>query len=100
MQWRQPFRADSIHDVERKRAMTIETTREVLGWCAIINLALLLLWFLLFTLAHDWMYRLHGKWFKLSPEHFDAIHYLGMAVFKIGILLLNLVPYLALRIVA
>jgi hypothetical protein len=46
------------------------------------------------------MYRLHGRWFRLSPEQFDAIHYGAMAVYKIGILLLNLVPYLALRIVA
>jgi hypothetical protein len=40
-----------------------------------------------------------GKWFKLTVERFDAIHYAGMAFFKIGIFLLNIVPYLALRIV-
>lgn len=78
--------------------MTINIIRDALGWCAVINLGLLLWWFLAFTLAHDWMHRFHGRWFKLSAEHFDAIHYLGMAVFKIGILLFNLVPYLALRI--
>ena len=80
--------------------MTIEIIRYVLGWCAIINLGLLLWWFLFFTLAHDWMYRFHGKWFKLSVEQFDAIHYSGMVFFKIGIWLLNLVPYLALCIIA
>lgn len=31
---------------------------------------------------------------------FDAINYAGVAVYKIGIILLNLVPYVALRIVA
>jgi len=41
----------------------------------------------------------HGKWFTLSVEEFDAIHYKGMAFFKMGIVLLNLAPYLALRIV-
>jgi hypothetical protein len=35
----------------------------------------------------------------LSIEKFDAIHYAGMAYFKIGIFLFHLVPYLALRIV-
>ena len=30
---------------------------------------------------------------------FDAIHYAGMTVFKLGIILFNLVPYIALRIV-
>ena len=79
--------------------MTIETIRDVLGWCAVINLGLLLWWGLFFMLAHDWMYRIHGKWFKLPVERFDAIHYSGMAFFKICILLFNIAPYLAIRIV-
>ena len=79
--------------------MTVEQIRDVLGWCAVINIGLLLWWFLMFALAHDFVYRLHGKWFKLTVERFDAIHYAGMAFFKIGIFLLNIVPYLALRIV-
>ena len=78
--------------------MTVEQIREVLGWCAVINIGLLLWWFLMFALARDFVYRLHGKWFRLTPERFDAIHYAGMAFFKIGIFLLNIVPYLALRI--
>ena len=79
--------------------MTINTLREMLLWCFIINLGLLLWWFLFVTLAHDWVYRFHGKWFKLSIESFDAIHYGGMGVFKICIFVFNLVPYIALRIV-
>jgi len=79
--------------------MTVEQIRDVLAWCAVINIGLLLWWFLMFALAHDFVYRLHGKWFKLTVERFDAIHYAGMAFFKIGIFLLNIVPYLALRIV-
>jgi hypothetical protein len=79
--------------------MTIEQIRDVLAWCSVINIGLLLWWFLMFALAHDFVYRLHGKWFKLTVERFDAIHYAGMAFFKIGIFLLNVVPYLALRIV-
>ena len=80
--------------------MTIEVIRGVLAWSAVINFGLLLWWFLFFSLAHDWTYRFHGKWFKLTTEQFDALHYGGMAVFKLGILLFNLVPYLALRIVS
>jgi len=45
------------------------------------------------------MYRFHSKWFNLSVDKFDAIHYAGMALFKTAILLFNLAPYLALRIV-
>ena len=80
--------------------MTFELARGALLWCAAINIGLLVWWFLFFALAHDWMYRLHSKWFKLSVDTFDSIHYSGMALFKMAILLLNLVPYFALRIVA
>jgi hypothetical protein len=32
----------------------------------------------------------------LSPDQFDALHYGGMSVFKVGIMLLNLVPFVVL----
>ena len=79
--------------------MSIAIVRQVLLWCTIINYGVLLVWFLFFLLAHDWMYQLHGRWSHLSVEQCDALHYAGMAIFKIGILLFNLVPYIALRIV-
>ena len=80
--------------------MTVEVIRGVLGWSALINYAVLILWFLVFSMAHDRMYRLHGKWFTLSTEAFDAIHYASMAFYKLCIFLFLLVPYLALRIVS
>ncbi|NOR69143.1 MAG: hypothetical protein GQ532_05520 [Methylomarinum sp.] len=79
--------------------MTVELFRDVLAWCSVINIGLLLFWVLWLTLAHDFVYRVHGKFLKLSVEKFDAIHYAGMAFFKICIFVFNIVPYLALRIV-
>jgi hypothetical protein len=73
---------------------------EFLLWCTILNYLVLLLWFIVFSLAHDWMFKLHGRWFRLTAAQFDALHYGGMAVYKVGILLLNLVPYIVLNIVA
>jgi hypothetical protein len=37
----------------------------VLLWCVALNYATLFVWFGAFVSAHDWMYRLHGRWFKL-----------------------------------
>lgn len=62
----------------------------------LVNYAVLIVWFLAFVNARDRMRRLHGRWFKLPDATFDAIHYGGMAAYKIGILLFNLVPLLAL----
>ena len=80
--------------------MTMEDLRSILGWCTLINYALLLFWFAMFILAHDWLHRLHGRWFSVSEEKFDAVHYTLMGIFKLGIFLFNLVPYLSMRIIA
>jgi hypothetical protein len=80
-------------------SMNIQMARDAFLWCSIINYGLLLVWFLLLVLPHEWLYRLWGKWFRLSPEQFDAINFAGIVLFKIGILLFNLTPYVALRIV-
>jgi hypothetical protein len=78
--------------------MTAEMIRDVLAWCSLINVGFLLFWILLLIFVHDWLFRFHGQWFKLSVEKFDAIHYAGIAYYKISILFFNIVPYLAFRI--
>lgn len=76
--------------------ITLESLRTLLLWSLAVNTTLLCLWFAGFVWAHDTLYRWHTRWFRLSPETFDAIHYAGMALFKIGIFLLNLAPLLGL----
>ena len=79
--------------------MIVDQIKEVLLWCFIINTGMLLWWFLFIVLARNWVYRMHTKWFKISEERFDEIHYAGMAFLKICIFVLYLVPYIALCIV-
>ena len=79
--------------------MTIEAARQFFLWTTLLNYGLLLFWFAIFAVARDWVRGFHGKWFKLRDEHFDAIHYGGMAVYKIGIFLFCLMPLLALLII-
>ena len=78
--------------------MTLEMLRSFLLYCTIINFGILLVWFAGFVASRNWMHRLHGRWFRLKDDQFDAIHYAGMAAFKIGIILFNLVPWIALTI--
>jgi hypothetical protein len=79
--------------------MTIELIESVLGWSALINLGILLWWFLFITLAHDWIYRMHSRFYKIPVESFDTLHYAGMMIFKLANFMFFIVPYLALRIV-
>lgn len=80
--------------------MTIELLSEALVWSTVINMGLLLWWALTFIFARDFIYRMHGRWFKLSDEKFDAIHYAGMAFYKICIFIFNIVPWFALMIIS
>lgn len=68
----------------------------LLLWSLAFNYAVLLTWFIAFISARGALRRLHGRWFALPDATFDAIHYGGMAVYKIGILLFNLAPLVAL----
>lgn len=70
--------------------------RAFFGGCALVNYALLTLWFVVFRYARDWLRRLHGSWFTLDDATFDAIHYGGMGLYKIAVLVFNLVPWLVL----
>jgi hypothetical protein len=73
--------------------------KEILLWCVVINYGVLIVWFGAFVFAHDLMYRLHSRWFQVSRETFDALHYAGMTIYKVGILLFNLVPLIAAYVV-
>lgn len=79
--------------------MSIEILTGLLGWAAALNYAVLCAWFLVFALAHDWMFDVHKKWFRITPEAFDVIHYSALAFYKLGIILLFLGPYIALKII-
>ena len=69
-----------------------------LGYCLILNYAILIIWFFAFVFIKNFIKKLHLQWFKLSDTQFDAIHYSAMAIYKILILVFNLVPYIALKL--
>ena len=79
--------------------MTVIELKCLLLWMVGINYGILIVWFGVFLLAHDWLFRLHCRWFRLSVERFDALTYVGIAIYKIGVMLFNLVPLIALKIV-
>jgi hypothetical protein len=61
--------------------MNIEMTRSFFLWCTVINYGLLLVWALLFRLAHDGMLRLWGKWVRVSVEQYDILNVAGITLY-------------------
>ena len=76
--------------------MTTEFLCRFLAWSLAFNYLVLLVWFFVFVFARGWFRGLHGRWFRMQDATFDAIHYAGMAAYKLGILLFNLAPLVAL----
>ena len=59
----------------------------------------LLIWAGFILFGRQFVYRLHGSFFKLSNEQFDMIHYTAMAAYKLLILVFNLVPFVVLQFI-
>ncbi len=79
--------------------MSIEVLTIFFGWSAVINYMILLIWFLAFTFAHNWIYNIHTMWFDMTISKFDYTHYVSMALFKILIFIFNVTPYLVLKFI-
>ncbi len=79
--------------------MTVHDAKEFLFWCLVLNYALLLYWAAIFLFARNAFYRLMTRWYRLSAEQFDALNFAGMALYKLGIILFNLVPWVALCLI-
>ena len=79
--------------------MTSAKITKLLGWCIVLNFALLLWWVLWLLLAHDLVYQVQKTVINISIQQMDTIHYSAMAFYKILILVFNVIPYLALKIV-
>jgi len=80
--------------------MTIANVQAFFMWCTIIDGVLLVVSALICAFAGDWIYRMHGTLFSLSRDSFNVVLYAFIGVFKILFLVFNLVPYLALLILA
>lgn len=79
--------------------MSIEVLTIFFGWSAVINYMILLIWFLAFTFAHNWIYNIHTMWFDMTISKFDYTHYVSMSLFKILIFIFNVTPYLVLKFI-
>jgi hypothetical protein len=88
-------------DTEEKKGSTmdIQMLTKFFMWCTILNTALLVLSFLTWVCAADFLYRMHGKWFPLPRETFNAVFYSFIGMYKIIVFVFNVVPWAVLAII-
>jgi hypothetical protein len=73
--------------------------RDAFLYSAVINYVVLIVWVLLLTFFGGWFCGLCSRWFGITVEQVRSWNFAGIMIYKIGIFLLNLVPFVALLIV-
>ena len=79
---------------------SLDSLTRFLGWCSVINLGFLIFASLAVTLMRSQLLSIHGKMFGLGEADLSRAYFQYLAQYKIAIFVFNLVPYIALKIVA
>lgn len=78
----------------------IDTITTFLGWCSIINIVALSVVTLLLMVLRNTVIAIHSRILGISPEALPMAYMQYLSNYKIAIVMLNLVPYIALRIMS
>jgi hypothetical protein len=78
----------------------IEMITELLGWCSVVNIAMLFLSSILLIVMRGWITKIHAKLSGVSEDDLPSIYLHFLGNYKLLILMFNLVPYIALRLSA
>ena len=78
--------------------MSIESLTTFLGWCSVINITILILSTLMMIIMRDFAVKIHSGLFRVDAEALPITYLQYLGNYKIAIIILNIVPYIALRI--
>ena len=79
---------------------SIETLATFFGWCTVINIGALLVFMLFFGLFHDIFAKLSAKMFGVTREEAAVTFFRVYRQYRLAVVVLNFVPYLALKIMS
>jgi hypothetical protein len=80
--------------------MTTETLTALLGWTSVINIAILAITTLSLIAMRGFITKVHARLFDMDEKDLGRAYFQYLAQYKIAIIVLNIAPYLALRIIA
>lgn len=81
-------------------AITVEQLTAFLGWSSLINIGILLISTLFVVWRRDFAIKIHSSMFDLDPQAVPKMYFDYLGRYKLLLLVFNIVPYLALRIIA
>jgi hypothetical protein len=80
--------------------MTTEALAELLGWASVINMAILMFSTLMLIVMRGFVTKIHSKLFGLDEKDLGRAYFQYLGQYKIAIIVLNIAPYIALKIMA
>lgn len=81
--------------------MNVSMLTEFLGWCTILNYCVLAFSsIMLVTSAGNWARGIHSRLFSIPEDKLAPMYFNFLGNYKLAIFVFNLVPYLALKIMA
>jgi hypothetical protein len=80
--------------------MDMETLTTFFGWCTVINIGILMFTTLLLAVLRDFVTSLHSKIMGVDKEKLPDAYFEYLGKYKIAIIVLNLVPYVSLKLMA
>ena len=78
--------------------MDTRFVERVLLRCVILGVVVLIVWFVFFLVADGLIYSVHGRFFsEITNRQFQVIHYCGIGLTKLFVVVFFLFPYVAIR---
>jgi len=78
----------------------IQTITTFFGWCTIINLGIYIFTAIMLAILKEPIKNIHSKLFSISIEKLDEVYFNYLGNFKLAIIILSIVPYVALKVMA
>lgn len=78
--------------------ITLDSLMVFLGWCSVINILVLIFSTVSLMLFKGPIIKIHSQMFGVEPKNLATVYFQYLANYKIAIFMLNIVPYLALRL--
>ena len=76
--------------------MTIEQITDLFKWMTLINIGLLILSSVLIMILKNTIFKMHGKLFEIEKDKLAVVIYSYLGMFKLLIIVFNIVPYISL----
>lgn len=79
--------------------MTLETLTELMGWITVLNIGLLLFSTIMILLLKSTITKIHSRMFDIDATDLSRLYFDYLGRFKMLVIVFNLAPYFALKLI-